>query len=100
MISSVEDLPDALFLRGTIDIMALHQVTPQADVLREAALAKIADKIPTAAALVFQVLREAVPDFVPSAALRALQREILVPQVIRVPRLAVRDLMKGQPDET
>ncbi|KAG7205733.1 hypothetical protein KM043_007682 [Ampulex compressa] len=83
-----------------MDVVALQQVPAQADVLGEAALAEVAREVPAAAALVLQVLQEAVPHLVAPAALGTLQGEVLGPEVARVPGPAVRNLVEGQSDET
>lgn len=94
--SSIDDLPYALSGR-LVEIVALHQVAAQADVLREAAPAELAAEVPAAAALVLEMLGQTGPDLVASLALRALQGEVLVPQVARVPRPPRRSRLNGHP---
>lgn len=96
-IPSVDDLPDALLKRWLVEVVALHQVPAQAYVLREAAAAQVAAEVPAAAALVPQVLRQAGLHLVSPAALRALESEILVLQVVGVSRLPGRT---GCPNRT
>lgn len=49
---SVDDMSYALFLRRPIDVVILHEMSSQADVLRKAPLAQIASELSLATALV------------------------------------------------
>lgn len=71
---------------GPINVVILHEMPSQADILREAPSAHVADEVPTTAAFVFEMLREAVDEFVTSSALRTLHGHVVFGEVIRVAR--------------